>query len=757
MNDFKTPQLMTSLSNIVSFDSQPVFDRLLAVNTTNLPKFDQYESLIAQRNAQQGSQIAIRKVREFGDCSSPAETGYSRAANVAIKHLAGLNAFSAFCQPPASDQQDVASVVESYLAQQGIVFRTGAYNLNFIDMLSDDTTTAVPDDIYAAMLPALIAAVDGHHLKTKPTVIDGVACMELIDIAHIMPVFGPEAFMNLVRQAALTVKNTHGGATYRTVPIFHQVHLTASTLSHPQSYPLEADEWERLELYAPDGLDQPLRPVDSALPEPEHFLCLPDNRTVPLAADLNGYLLNPARNARARAFYTIMNLLDQAAPAAALVGDWRRQRFEVVRPALRSVPLAANLKLAYLGFGPADDVPAEIGGVRLWNQTQDLTRFDEAEYWNRCSMRFDFGVKNADGSPHLEPPDGVIFGPFDPASRTQRNYIGGLRSYYGVWRQTETAAQRAAGVILNYRECHTDIDRAEDAYTTSGYTNNFMRRYGLAMPREVQHQPAYFADHLQGDQMTALWRGAAAVLRHRLAGYRRTPLNERAAWANANTENSGRFCIAPLLSASSVKRLPTEATKRLARFAAAHDMAAVWGGGPEGLMGAFAAAYRGAGGPSLGGISTFLLAVAESAAGCMGACDYQQLYPWLGPRSRDLIVKPDVKIGMSAGGIGTAGERYSDVTMQLLAPTTMQGKKLALVGDGIALSHEIRAMLGKNEQQRLLRTGYADAGLEIHYVPSVAALEPKLLAWQQEHNQRQGLTRQPLKRYAQKPNQYRAG
>ncbi|MDD3370433.1 MAG: hypothetical protein PHE27_01270 [Alphaproteobacteria bacterium] len=703
-------------------------DFLLLVASLTPRKTKEYETLVANANIK-GHVAALNDFEEF---HSPVEDEDSLAKNLAKKESEAEKAVKRF----RKGGRDHASFMKR-VRESGIEFKGGlATAMDRIVVMVDDTTTAIPKDIWFAMLPELKKLVVPDSLKASEChfkeEIKEYMCVA--DIGPITSSIGQEGFWRLVAKTADNITDRKGNYVYRGKPIkvYDQVSCAFRRIGAPEEAPFKTVYAHRpLYVYRPPKNYTPPEKILRS----EHFLCPPDTPTTPVYKRYGTYLLKQSmRKSIVDQMHTIlMPELKNVRPHALTKQEFAQAAKETTPPHPRTVVVftdhTGTLDAAEYGLSGYNVkkilLPGNGKSFEELNKKETLTK--------ALSLNFSFG--NADA---------LLFLPFDHNNDELRAYNNLMIRSAHVAEALNSCYHHTPMIVVNKNGCFDGINESHYAGALGGYNKDFNRHPihdGLQTHEKIvsstgiEHESLYYMDVLTvGDSGCA--DAIEDILKFRFKKYHHISRNKpRDAIIGGEERPEDLFGTTIFASASSDKKIDWDIGKELGRFLGRHDIALCTGGGDQHLMYAPIEGYeetRTKGKSHLSCVSTHDIVYVETAYGHLPECDYWELHEDIGPRIETLM-RSQMLISIG-GGDGTEQEiAYAALKMKYLstANEANAGKTLLFVGQDPAMLAGIKCIVGDKDFKRMQKNPYALGDKGIYYAPHADAA--KLIILRAKH------------------------
>ena len=618
-------------------------------------------------------------------------------------------------------------------------------------VMADDTTSALPKDIWDLLFPVLRAEhvvesslkATPHRFKEEPH----EEYMSVIDIGPILASVGQGEFWELVRRTAAKIDRYKKGAP---IPVYHQVSSAVTRLSDSKRAPLTIlKAHTALQVYTPNGLEGTVTSA-SPIPITEDFLCLRGDPERPLSAHYDTFLLEESTRSK---ILTKLNALverNEASIPTDPMGYFEASRYIYHRTTQKfrtQKKLIGKLKLVQPteGFEEAPSFRTSSFQVRKRVSRQVWEDKPNQDFLNALSMDFDFGEETGHA-------DALILAPFDATNAEQRTYNSVMFDSVQVAKATDRRYHPVPVVIMNYKGCWDhkighDIG-AHFHYARSGFNKDVIRRpvhdglrqgERIVNASDIEHIPLFYGDVLSGDDLPKLIAARNDVLNFRLRDYYRIETKRHGFRSGGTPRPEELYTATVFASACSDKLVDQKNGFAVGRMLGELKMGITSGGGDQHLMVEPLLGYnetRQAGCSHSTCVSTHSIVKSETKEGRIATCDYWEMHDLMGDRLYTLLKSGHMYISIG-GGNGTGMETGASILlMKHLAPKLMRDRLIVYIGEDPSMYAEISSICGEKALNALRQNSYAMSNQGIFLFPEAAKAEPLLRASRDNYYER---------------------
>ncbi len=585
-----------------------------------------------------GFPLAIFPLVHFRPHSAPLEDGKSSAANAIIKRAAAEEGRITLSNP---DTKEHRALVKG-ASRHGV-----AFHQHTTILFSEDSIQGIPLSLAPLFLKKLVSAGANPDLlkNTRTHNHKDIDYLMLVDYGIIKNAIGTYAFYDLLRQTA----HESGYKNFDSVPLIDDVSCSWMRLDEEKKMqdrePVKAIT--EVFLYAPDGLDKPLRKPDKESIYPKQLLCTSVRPDEPIS----NYFFDYLRHESFRAVVFQKLLIDIARDSQPIPIS---KNFVKARKALAHRPAAQDVLVVQVTPGKA---PAIFKGTQLKRYIP--TSFDEAA--GLLSLEFP-----SYAAPQPRTADIIVVPPHKPESFEGRLIHAVMINSMKTARQIDPRYGRQTSFIINnLKGCLNRTLRASRRLDDAGLVGNYPRclhnesptgRKIIDIAGVTLKSDQYFHE-LRSDDEDALNKANRILVRHLSENIIRSP--HQAAPDYFYPENiekpEGMFTGVGFMSANHENLGSVQVAADLSSMLARKDMAAGWGGMNKLPGKQFMESYLANGGQYLFASSTHDLEQMETVAGLDSRIHHRILRRTIAPRAIDLIGFADILYSLY-GGVGTVVE-----------------------------------------------------------------------------------------------------
>ena len=653
-----------------------------------------------------GIPVAANAFKKLAIHSAPEEDGKSAKDNSKIKFREII--------PVVSMLRDAGSSAHKAMLKQceGQGFR---YSPQHTVVASEDSIQGITSDIAPTFLAKLATVVNPKLLKNTTEVsVNDVNYTMLIDYGQIKDAAGTHKFYDLLRESA--VESGYKGK--QPVKMIDQVSLYYMLLSDPEAAPLRDPIFavKEVQLYAPNGLEQPLPVPKNTLIHPKHFQSTPDKPNQPISDYFFDHLIQDSFR---RAVMDTLMAKVLYKPAANIVSISRGNiGITELRP---RQPMFAQITPGKKP-GPNKGAATEVFAPKTLDGFVDLMAMEFPDTSNNNKLRT---------------ADIIVVPPHKARSYVEHLQMTLMLSSMDVARQIDPRYGHSdtTSIVMNHNGVHDEYLKLRDTLANTGMSGNFVRhphleRYSSMDAKKIEKvalQVDRYGHTISSNDIDALYAAEQALARHVLLGVSRSPYhpNEYVAGSKNKLLPSDALVVVPFLSAGNEGLSLSQQMGDLGTHAARQGYSIVWGGMTKGGGRALMESYKANGGKHLEATSTGLLAIIETSDGRINdkLLDAWYLYPTIAPRAKHLLDRGDV-FEIGAGGKGTLQEGALILLARAMEPEKY-GHKVVIFADNSlngtkgnpweisSVAAMMRHLLPKGTAHKLVRShdAYADRGI----------------------------------------------
>lgn len=624
--------------------------------------------------------------------------------------------------------------------------------MKHIWLLTEDTTASMPLDIWRKAAETILPHVDPHLIysdiqakiikgEDEAKTIQGVKYVVMPDIGPLLRSAKPYPFFEALRKAGAELG-------YSEIPYYIHCDCAATRLSDSkQDQFFKFQDTKELRVYLPDGINTPLVESKKEITTSDDYLCLPNNTSRPISADLGHYVINESPRRL---------VLDKIAKRLQTLHQ--REKDNVVTfplAAAASTELPKKTKKADKGLKiiSLSTISSEPGssGWNLKKIGDETLKYKVAEpsaegFIDALGMEFPFKSNNK-----IRHPDLVILPPFDNTDPVQRIHAAANFTKATTGKQIDPRMYPVPVVVMNLNGCYDQLMALHRGYINLGYCSDYERQpfYDVRSAADpivtvkgVMHRATGMVDELVGNRESDLYRALMEVKPVRLEHYARRHIKPLSDGELKFEEYPEIFGVGYFSSATSQKRRSLETAGAYGEFLARQNMALYTGGGDKDLMYAPVKPYVRNHGPYLGVFSTFGLVTKETAKGHLPPAQMSRLTRSIGPRIGHLLGMPDQFVAWD-GGRGTGQERAAFLAAQILRPDLVADKKFYSFDphardktDNTIHRLQIDAELGEGAYDKLLKDHDAFSHLNFYLTTELKHLKSLTLENAARHEAR---------------------